>query len=175
MRRGSLRTRWLAAASCLVAAAALAACGGGSSNSSSSSSSGGTKTLTVYSSLPLQGPLRVPTTALVNGIKLALEQAGGHAGKFKIKYVSLDDSTAQAGDWTAEQASGDARKAAQDKNTAVYIGEVHSRAPAVSIPILHQGGVPQISPSNTHVGGATSDPRSLQGEPGKKNPQGHPA
>ena len=34
---------------------------------------------------------------MVNGIKLALEQAGGKAGNITVKYVSLDDSTAQAG------------------------------------------------------------------------------
>ncbi|HEY7073895.1 MAG TPA: hypothetical protein VH418_00935, partial [Solirubrobacteraceae bacterium] len=74
----------------------VAACGGGSSNSSSGGG-GGAKTLDIYSSLPLQGASRVQTTALVNGIKLALEQAGGKAGQFTIKYTSLDDSTAQAG------------------------------------------------------------------------------
>ena len=34
---------------------------------------------------------------MVNGIKLALEQAGNKAGDFTVKYESLDDSTAQAG------------------------------------------------------------------------------
>src|ERR687885_713629 len=107
--RGSLHSRWLAASGCLVAASVgVAACGGDSSNSSSGGSggsSGGSKSLTIYSSMPLQGASRVQTTALVNGAKLALEQSGGKAGKFKINYKSLDDSTAQAGQWTAEPAS----------------------------------------------------------------------
>ena len=47
--------------------------------------------------MPLQGASRVQTTAVVNGAKLALEQAGNKAGPHTIKYEPLDDSTAQAG------------------------------------------------------------------------------
>ena len=42
---------------------------------------GGAETVTVYSSLPLQGASRPQTTAMVEGIKLALEQAGNKAGE----------------------------------------------------------------------------------------------
>ncbi|MCA1700754.1 MAG: branched-chain amino acid ABC transporter substrate-binding protein, partial [Actinobacteria bacterium] len=54
-------------------------------------------TLTVYSSLPLQGASRGNSVAINNGAKLALKQAGGKAGNFQIKFVELDDSTAAAG------------------------------------------------------------------------------
>ena len=85
-----MNSRWLAATGCLIGALALGvtACGGDddSSSDSGSSGSGGGKTIDVYSSLPLQGASRPQTTALVNGIKLALEQAGGKAGDFTVKY-----------------------------------------------------------------------------------------
>src|SRR4051812_11822638 len=102
MRRGSLNSRWMAATGCLVAAFAVgvSACGGSDDNSSgggSGSSSSGGKTLDVYSSLPAQGAGRTQTIAVQNGIKLALDQAGGKAGNFTVKYIPLDDSTAQAG------------------------------------------------------------------------------
>ena len=109
---------------------------------------------------------------MVNGIKLALEQAGGKAGNITVKYVSLDDSTAQAGTWTAEATSANARKAAQDDTTALYIGEFNSGASAVSIPILNEGGVPQISPANTAVGLTTDKPGATAGEPDKYYPTG---
>ena len=48
--------------------------------------------LTVYSSLPLQGPSAAISEQIVNGEKLALSQAGGRVGPFKIGYVSLDDA-----------------------------------------------------------------------------------
>jgi branched-chain amino acid transport system substrate-binding protein len=170
-----LNSRWLAATGCLIGALAMgvAACGdddGGGGGGDSGSSSGGGKTLTVYSSLPLQGASRPQTTAMVNGIKLALDQAGGKAGDFTIKYQSLDDSTAQAGSWTPEATQSNARKAAQDDSAAVYIGEFNSGASAVSIPILNEAGVPQISPANTAVGLTSDEPGANPGEPEKYYP-----
>jgi branched-chain amino acid transport system substrate-binding protein len=170
-----LRSRSLAASGCLVAALALGvtACGGDDSGSSGGSGdSGGSQTLNIYSSLPLQGASRTQTTALVDGAKLALEQAGGKAGDFTVKYTPLDDSTAQAGSWTPEQTTSNARKVAQDKNAAVYIGEFNSGASAVSIPILNEAGIPQISPANTAVGLTSDEPGANPGEPDKYYPTG---
>jgi branched-chain amino acid transport system substrate-binding protein len=169
-----LNSRWLAATGCLIGALAMgvAACGGDddSGGGDTGGGGGGGKTLTVYSSLPLQGASRPQTTAVVDGVKLALEQAGGKAGDFTIKYESLDDSTAQAGSWTPEATQSNARKAAQDSSTAVYIGEFNSGASAVSIPILNEAGVPQISPANTGVGLTSDEPGANPGEPEKYYP-----
>jgi branched-chain amino acid transport system substrate-binding protein len=170
-----LNSRWLAATGCLVGALAMgvAACGGDDDEGSGDTGSGGeAKTVTIYSSLPLQGASRPQTTALVNGVKLALEQAGNKAGDISVKYESLDDSTAQAGSWTPEATTANARKAAQDDSTAVYIGEFNSGASAVSIPILNEAGVPQISPANTAVGLTSDEPGANPGEPDKYYPTG---
>ncbi len=169
-----MKARRLSAVLCVVPALALAACGddGGGGGGDEPKSGGGGKTVTVYSSLPLQGAQRIQTTALVNGIKLALEQAGGKAGNVTVKYTSLDDSTAQAGSWTPEAVSQNARKVAQDPNAAVYIGEFNSGGSAVSIPILNEAGVPQISPANTAVGLTTNEPGADKGEPDKYYPAG---
>jgi branched-chain amino acid transport system substrate-binding protein len=169
-----LNSRWLAATGCLVAALALGvgACGDDEDEGGEAGGGGEAKTLTVYSSLPLQGASRPQTTAMVNGIELALEQAGNKAGDFTIKYESLDDSTAQAGSWTPEATTSNARKAAQDDATAVYIGEFNSGASAVSIPILNEAGVPQISPANTAVGLTSDEPGANPGEPDKYYPTG---
>jgi branched-chain amino acid transport system substrate-binding protein len=166
----------LAATGCLIGALALGvgACGGDDNGSSGGGGGGGGggKTLDIYSSLPMQGASRPQTTALVNGAKLALEQAGGKAGDFTIKYTPLDDSTAQAGSWTPEATQANARKVAQDDNAAAYLGEFNSGASAVSIPILNEAGVPQISPANTAVGLTTDAPGSSPGEPDKYYPAG---
>ena len=78
-------TRTLAALG-VALALAVAGCGGDDNGGSSSSGGGGGggKTLTIYSSLPLQGAARPQSAKLVNGIKLALQQAGGKAGQYKI-------------------------------------------------------------------------------------------
>jgi branched-chain amino acid transport system substrate-binding protein len=172
-----LNSRWMAASGCLVAAFAVGvtACGGDDTSSGggggSSSSSGG-KTLNLYSSLPMQGASRAQTLALTNGIKLAMEQAGNKAGNFTVKYTVLDDSTAQAGSWTPEATQANARKVAQDDNAGVYIGEFNSGASAISIPILNEAGVPQVSPANTAVGLTSDEPGAAPGEPDKYYPAG---
>lgn len=171
-----MKTSRMAASGCLVAALAFgaAACGSDSSSSGGGGGGGGgggqSKTLNIYSSLPLQGASRAQTEALNNGAKLALEQKGGKAGNFTIKFSTLDDSTAQAGAWTPEATQANARKVAQDKAAAVYIGEFNSGASAVSIPILNEAGVPQISPANTAVGLTTNEAGAAPGEPQKYYP-----
>jgi branched-chain amino acid transport system substrate-binding protein len=155
----------------LVLTAAFAACGDdGDDTTGDTASEGSAKTLTVYSSLPLQGAQRPQTSDLVKGVKLALEQAGGKAGNFTVKYESLDDSTAQAGAWTPEATQANALKAAGDESTALYIGEFNSGASAVSIPILNEAGVPQVSPANTAVGLTSDEPGANPGEPDKYYP-----
>jgi branched-chain amino acid transport system substrate-binding protein len=150
----------------------VAACGG----SSSSSSGGGTasgSSLTIYSSLPLQGTSRDQSLAVINGEKLALKKyaPGGKLGKFKIKYVSLDDSTAQnPGTADEGQTQQNARKAVRDKSTILYLGEFNSGGTKVSLPILNTAGIPQISPANTYVGLTTNEPGSEPGEPQKYYP-----
>src|SRR5919199_462213 len=140
----------MAASGCLLAALSfgIAACGGndnkGSSGGTSGGGSTGSTTLTIYSSLPLQGDSRPQSVSVVNGEKLALEKAGGKVGKFTIKYVSLDDSTAAAGKWDPGATSANARKAAQDKSTIPYLGEFNSGATAISLPVLNEAGILQI-------------------------------
>jgi branched-chain amino acid transport system substrate-binding protein len=147
---------------------AVTGCGGGGGGGGKVSGN----TLTIYSSLPLQGASRVQGAATVNGAKLAVKQAGGKVGKYTIKYVSLDDSTAAAGKWDPGQTSTNARKAASDKTTIAVIGEFNSGASAISIPILNRAGIAQISPSNTAVGLTAKVAGAEPGEPDKYYPTG---
>jgi len=162
-------TTRLLAALMLLAAIGQTACGDDDDDGGGTAGDG---TVNVYSSLPLQGAQRLQTTAMVNGIKLALEQHEGKAGKLEVKYTSLDDSTAQAGTWTPEATSANARKVAQDDSAVAYIGEFNSGASAISIPILNEVPVAQISPSNTAVGLTSDEPGADEGEPDKYYPTG---
>ncbi len=168
-----MRVRSVAASSCLTVALAfgVAACGSSDNKSSGGSGSTGSTSLTIYSSLPLQGDSRPQSEAVVNGEKLALQEHGGKVGKFTIKYVSLDDSTAATGKWEPGATSSDARKAAQDKSTIAYLGEFNSGASAISIPIINEAGILQVSPSNTYVG-LTRSEGADKGEPDKYYPSG---
>jgi branched-chain amino acid transport system substrate-binding protein len=166
--------RIAAAGAAVVLAFGVAACGSSNDNKSNTSSGGGSAsgTVDVYSSLPLQGASKDQTNAMVQGMKLTLDQAHNKAGNVTVKYTSLDDSTAQAGNWDPQQTASNARKAAQDKNAVAYIGEFNSGASVISVPILNQVGLAQVSPANTYVGLTTNEPGSIKGEPQKYYPTG---
>ena len=120
----------------------------------------------------MQGSSSAQTIPMVNGIKLALSQAHGKAGGFTVRYTGLDDSTAAAGKWDPAQTAANARQAATDPKAVYYIGEFNSGASEVSIPILNQAGLAQVSPANTYVGLTTNLPGSASGEPKKYYPLG---
>ena len=130
------------------------------------------RTVDIYSSLPLSGASSATAQAMVNGAKLALAQAHRRAGQVTIRYISLDDSTAQSGTWNPRRTAANAREAARDRKAVYYIGEFNSDASEVSMPILNRAGVPQVSPASTYVGLTTNEPSSLPGEPNKYFPTG---
>src|SRR5215831_12297332 len=68
----------------------------------------------IVSSLPRTGSARNQTNTIVNGITMALEEAGWKVGNFTIKYEDLDDATAAAGQWTAEKEAANADQAIKD-------------------------------------------------------------
>ncbi len=108
--------------------------------------------LTIYSSLPLVGDSRPQSEDVVRAEQLALEQSGGYAGAFKIKFVSLNDGVRNTGAWDPGETSENARTAVVDDTTIAYLGEFNSGATSISLPILNEAGILQVSPSNTYVG-----------------------
>jgi branched-chain amino acid transport system substrate-binding protein len=150
------RARIVVAIACL-----LALSGGGALLATSS----GREELTVYSSLPFNGPGRDRARDIERGIRLALEQAQGEAGSYAIRYRSLDDSTAAARGWTSQSTAANAGRAAGDARAAVYIGDLDSGASAVSIPVLSRAHIAQISPSSTAVGLTTRPAGGSDDEP----------
>src|SRR5436189_4027297 len=160
----------IAGVAAIAMAAAACSSSGTTGGGSTASSSGGT--VDIYSSLPLQGASSAQTAPMVNGMKLALAQAGNKAGQWTVNYQSLDDSTAAAGKWDPGQTAANARKVASDPKAVYYMGEFNSGASQVSIPILNEAGIPQVSPANTYVGLTTDLPGSAPGEPQKFYPTG---
>lgn len=157
-----MRARWL----CLGVAAlaflpALAGCGGVGTSPTAQSVG---KQLTVYSSLPLQGPSAGISQQIVGGEKLALADAGGHVGRFTVSYVSLDDSSPTSGEWDPGVTAANAKAAAQDPTTIAYLGDFNSGATAISLPLANAAGILQVSPASPYVG-LTSSLDAGQGEP----------
>jgi branched-chain amino acid transport system substrate-binding protein len=125
----------------------------------------------IVSSLPRTGSAKAQTDTIVNGIKMALEEAKWKAGKFVIKYEDLDDATASEGKWTAEKEAANAEQAIKDSDVMVYIGTYNSGAAKVSMPKLNQANILMISPANTWPG-LTKPGKGDKGEPEIYRPTG---
>ena len=130
----------------------VAACGSDDSDTKASSSTG-SDTLTIYSSMPLRGTNGEAERAasIVNGEKLALAEAGGKAGDYTVKFQSLDSQRKPGTDEPGD-VGDNARRAVADRSTIAYLGDLDDRSSAISIPILNQADILQVSPSNTYVG-----------------------
>src|SRR5215210_5470168 len=152
-----------------VVAALVAGCGGGGGDQGGGGG-GGTQTVKIVSDLPRQGANRAQTTTMVNAIELAIEERGGKAGNVKIEYESLDDATAQAGQWDEAKCAENAQTAAQDEEIVGWIGPFNSGCAAVEIPILNEAGLGMISPANTYIG--LTKPSPDPSEPEKYYPTG---
>jgi branched-chain amino acid transport system substrate-binding protein len=128
--------------------------------------------LTVYSSLPLSGASRGQTTAVNDGARQALQEAGGMAAGRPVRLVTLNDATRRAGNWVPERVAQNARRAANDDDAIAWIGAFNSGASAIAIPILNEAAIATISPSNTAIGLTTDGPGTTRGEPEKYYPVG---
>ncbi len=159
-----------AATACIAAAVALtfAACGEPTTGDRLPE---GASTLTIYSSLPLHGRDRDRSRDMVNAIKLALQEGRGKVGNLRVTYVSLDSSTTEEGRWTRDRVFENARQAVRDQNTIAYIGDLQSEATALSLPLVNEGHILQVTPTSTYDG-LTRPGGSRKGEPDRFYPSG---
>jgi branched-chain amino acid transport system substrate-binding protein len=155
--------RWLGLLALAALLLGVVGCGGVAVSDVAEATGG---QLTVYSSLPLQGPSAGISQQIVDGEKLALHDAGGHAGLFKINYDSLDDSSPTSGGWDPGITATDAKVAAQDTSTIAYLGDLDSGATAISLQLVNAAGILQISPGSPYVG-LTSSFEAGQDEPAR--------
>ena len=171
--------RWRLAGLWFVAAAALAVAVGCPSTSDvqpgggpAGGGGGGSPTVVkIVSSLPRTGSAVAQTDTIVNGINMAIEEAGSEAGGFTIEYADWDDATASKGSWAAEAEENNAKRAVADPDVMVYIGPYNSGAAKISAPILNQADLLMISPTNTWPG-LTKEGMGDANEPGIYRPSG---
>jgi branched-chain amino acid transport system substrate-binding protein len=125
---------------CLSACAALAVAGcstnakGGASTVTVSGN-----TLTVYASQPPGGSGGQEASDMLHAEQLALQHAGGKAGKYTVKLVQLD----------GHELSDNARKAIENQTSIAYLGELQPGTSQISVEITNQQGLLVISPADT--------------------------
>jgi len=106
----------------------------------------------IVSSLPRTGSANAQSQTMVNGIKMAIEEAGGKVGDFAIAYEDWDDASPERGQWDPAVEAANAQKAVSDKDIMAYIGTYNSGAAKISMPILNQASLLMVSPANTYPG-----------------------
>jgi len=89
---------------------------------------------------------------MVNGVRMALDEAGNRVDGAKLVYEDLDDANPDRGTWDAGKETDNANKAVADGEVMVYIGPFSSEAARVTIPILSKAGLVMINPSSTYAG-----------------------
>ncbi len=160
--------RWLGLVALAAALVGVAGCGGVAVSDVAEATGG---QLAIYSSLPLQGASAHDSEQIVNGEKLALSDAHGRAGPFKIDYASLNDASPTSGQWDPGLTATNAKLAAQDTSTIAYLGDYDSGATAISLPFVNAAGILQVSPGSPYVG-LTSSVDAGQDEPERFYPSG---
>ena len=148
-------------------ALALAGCGGGASRPDPRLR--GTH-LTIYSSSPQRGPLHAVAADVVDAEQLALAQDGGRVGRYRVRLVALDASTPGLGRSDPAQISQNARLAAKDPRTVAYLGELATGSSAISIPLLNEVGILEVSPLDTAMALTTAS-LAVAGSPERYYPK----
>lgn len=108
--------------------------------------------LKIVSSLPRLGPSKKQTDAIVNAIRMALEEVNYQVAGFTLQYEDLDDSSPARGTWDPAREADNARRAGADPDVVVYLGTYNSGAAQVAIPVLCRASLVMISPANTYPG-----------------------
>jgi branched-chain amino acid transport system substrate-binding protein len=128
----------VASTAALLIAGIISGCAGQANTTATVSGS----TLTIYLGQPPQGAGGPQTQDVLDAERLALQQAGGQVGQFKIRLVTAG----------ASKTSDNARRAIADSSAIAYIGEIaplHGSADSLGI----TNGLPilQVSPTDTAI------------------------
>ncbi|MHB8491845.1 MAG: branched-chain amino acid ABC transporter substrate-binding protein, partial [Solirubrobacteraceae bacterium] len=127
--------------------------------------------LTIYSSLPFDGPQAAEARQIERGEKLALSAHGGRVGRWRVSLFLLNDANPLNGQWEPGLAATNAKLAAQDNDAIAYIGDLNSGATAVSLPLINGANILQVSPASPYVG-LTSSLDAGQDDPQRFYPSG---
>ncbi|HEV3437638.1 MAG TPA: branched-chain amino acid ABC transporter substrate-binding protein [Gemmata sp.] len=109
------------------------------------------KTIKLVSSLPRTGSAKGQTDTIVNGIRMAIDEYRKQL-PFEIEYEDFDDATPAMGQWDPIAEKQNAEKAVKDEDVMAMIGPYNSGAAKVSMPILNEAGLVQITPAATWPG-----------------------
>ena len=132
----------------VIAASAVlvfGACGGGGSASLN-------KNIQIAVDLPFQGSDKAAAEPILNGIRLAVKQAGGKIGDFNITVPnSAVYDNALNGAHDPQTGANNMTKIVGDPTYVAVVGPLNSGVAKAEIPISNAAGLLQCSPANTNT------------------------
>jgi branched-chain amino acid transport system substrate-binding protein len=130
---------------------------------------GGAKTVNFAIELPQQGSEKAASDPIINGIKLAVKDAGGEAGGWKIEIPnSVIKDDALNGVHDPQTGAANMSQLVAIPEVIGVIGPLNSNVGAAQIPISSAAGLAQCSPANT-APGLTKGDEAAQLRAGKPN------
>lgn len=140
----------------------------GSAAASGDTSKGSVK---IAIALPLEGSELAASQPIVNGVRLAVKEAGGAAGGYKIEIPDsavYDDAVNGAHD--PQQGATNMQTIVQDPSIVAVVGPLNSSVASAQIPISNEAGILQCSPANTNPDLTKGAPaKELRPNPDKNN------
>ncbi len=130
------------------------------------------RSATVYLSLPRDGVSAPAGRAVEAGARLALEDAGSRAGKMRIRLRTV--STTEKGElaWDPGLVNANADRAKDDPRAIAYLGELDLGASAISMPILNEAHLLQVSPEDGLTSLTSTPPGRPRAAPERLWPSG---
>jgi branched-chain amino acid transport system substrate-binding protein len=126
------------------------------------------ETLSVYTMLPLSGPRGEAARDAVRGQKLALFEAGGTAGPYKVNFAPVDLSGGRV------KISNAVREAIHDVSIIAAVTDFDARTARITVPLFNAAGILQVSPGATYGGFVAPAGEADPDAPGRYFPSGHP-
>jgi ABC-type branched-subunit amino acid transport system substrate-binding protein len=104
--------------------------------------------LTVYSASPLSGAKARTGRDLTLGEKLALGLRRGVVGDFQVRFVAQDSARGAASGFDPDVVTANAQDVLRDSSAITYLGDSVPGATRISLPVLSNGTVPVLSPTD---------------------------
>jgi branched-chain amino acid transport system substrate-binding protein len=141
-----MRTTRLGRAAAIVALGLVAAACGGSTGSGGSGGSKGTISIGV--DLPESGAAASSGLPTLNGVKFAVQKAGGSVDGWTLTVENRDDAV--GGSYNADKGVQNVTDLINNNAVVAMVGPFNSAVAKAEIPVTNAGGLTMISPSNTN-------------------------
>lgn len=139
------------------------ACGGGGGGNSGGGNKG---TILIGVDLPESGAAASSGIPTLNGVKFAIQKAGGSVNGWTLDVANFDDAV--GGKYNAEKGVQNVNDLINNDKVAAMVGPFNSAVAKAEIPVTNKAGLTMISPSNTNpcltkdIAGCSYHPQDLR-------------